>query len=77
MGHLQNTPHVVLRNRPRLSIGTERLTCLNNLLGVQLGTLALHAVGPWFKPFFPSTFLSLPLGEIEYFAPSPLIPLGG
>ena len=28
--YLQNTQHVVLRNRPTLSIGTERLACLNN-----------------------------------------------
>ena len=38
--YLQNTQHVVLRNHPILSIGTERLACLNNLHGVQLGTLA-------------------------------------
>ena len=38
--YLQNTQHVVLRNRPTLSIGTERLACLNNPRGVQLGTLA-------------------------------------
>ena len=38
--YLQNTQHVVLRNRPTLSIGTERLACLNNPCGVQLGTLA-------------------------------------
>ena len=37
--YLQNTKHVVLRNRPTLSIGTERLACLNNPHGVQLGTL--------------------------------------
>ena len=36
----QNTPHVVLRNRPAQSIARERLTCLNNSRGVQLGTLA-------------------------------------
>ena len=29
-----------LRNRPTLSTGTERLACLNNPHGVQLGTLA-------------------------------------
>ena len=28
---LQNTPHVVLHNRPTLSIAMERLTCLNIL----------------------------------------------
>ena len=38
--HLQNTQHVVLRNRPTLPIGTERLACPNNPRGVQLGTLA-------------------------------------
>ena len=37
---LRNTQHVVLRNRPTLSIGTERLVCLNNPHGVQLETLA-------------------------------------
>ena len=38
--HLQNTAHVVLRNHPSLSIAMERLTCLNNDRGVQLGILA-------------------------------------
>ena len=38
--YLQNTQHVVLRNHPTLSIGTERLACLNNPRGVQLETLA-------------------------------------
>ena len=38
--YLQNMQHVVLRNRPTLSRGTERLACLNNPRGVQLGTLA-------------------------------------
>ena len=38
--YLQNTQHVVLRNRPTLPIGMERLACLNNPHGVQLGTLA-------------------------------------
>ena len=28
--YLQNTQHMVLRNRPTLSIDTERLACLNN-----------------------------------------------
>ena len=37
--YLQNTQHVVLRNCPTLSIGRERLACLNNPHGVQLGTL--------------------------------------
>ena len=36
----QNTQHMVLRNQPTLSIGTERLACLNSPPGVQLGTLA-------------------------------------
>ena len=38
--YLQNTQHAVLRNRPTLSIGMERLACLNSPHGVQLGTLA-------------------------------------
>ena len=38
--YLQNTQHMVLRNRPTLIIGTERLACLNSPPGVQLGTLA-------------------------------------
>ena len=38
--YLQNTQHMVLRNRPTLIIGTERLACLNSPTGVQLGTLA-------------------------------------
>ena len=37
--YLQNTQHLVLRNCPTLSIGTERLACLNSPPGVQLGTL--------------------------------------
>ena len=28
--YLQNTQHMVLRNRPTLIIGTERLACLNS-----------------------------------------------
>ena len=38
--YLQNTQHMVLRNRPTLSIGTERLACLNSAPGVQPRTLA-------------------------------------
>ena len=38
--YLQNTQHMVLRNRTTLSLGTERLACLNSPPGVQLGTLA-------------------------------------
>ena len=34
--YLQNTPHVVLHNRPSLSIAAERLTCLNNSGGMHL-----------------------------------------
>ena len=37
--YLQNMAHMVLRNRPTLSLATESLTCLNNSCGVQLGTL--------------------------------------
>ena len=49
--YLQNTQHVVLRNRPTLPIGTERLAFLNSPRGVQLGTLAYHAAGPGFEPW--------------------------
>ena len=38
--YLQNRQHMVLRNRPTLIIGTERLACLNSPPGVQRGTLA-------------------------------------
>ena len=38
--YLQNMQHVVLRNRPTLSLGMERLACLNNPRSVPLGTLA-------------------------------------
>ena len=38
--YLQNTQHMVLRNRPTLIIGTERLACLNSPPGVQRSTLA-------------------------------------
>ena len=38
--YLQNMQHMVLRNRPTLIIGTERLACLNSPPGVQRGTLA-------------------------------------
>ena len=38
--YLQHTQHMVLRNRPTLIIGTERLACLNSPPGVQQGTLA-------------------------------------
>ena len=37
--YLQNTQHMVLRNPPSLSKAKERLACLNNDRGVQLGTL--------------------------------------
>ena len=42
---LQNTQHVVLRNRPILYIGTERLACLNNSRSMQLGTLQWRSRG--------------------------------
>ena len=47
---LQNTQHMMLRNQPTLSIGTERPACLNSPPGVQLGTLNWHAAGPRFEP---------------------------
>ena len=37
--YLQNTSHVVLCNRPTLSIATKKITSLNNSHDVQLGTL--------------------------------------
>ena len=81
--YLQNTQHVVLRNRPTLSIGTERLACLNNPHGVQLGTLAQHVAGPGFEPrtrrarcarFFFSTLPSFLLREIVLFRTFPTQP---
>ena len=48
--YLQNTQHMVFRNWPTLSIGTERLACLNSPPGVQLGTLAWHAADLGFEP---------------------------
>ena len=38
---------------PYLSIATERLACLNNDCGVQLGTLTQHTVGPRFESWPP------------------------
>ena len=35
--YLQNTQHMVLHNRPILSIGTERLACLNSPLACSWG----------------------------------------
>ena len=55
--YLQNTQHMVLRNRPTLIIGTERLACLNSPPGV--------ARCARFSP--PSLPSSLP--EIVFFAP--------
>ena len=60
--------HMVLRNRPTLSIGTERLACLNSPPGVQLGTLA-YAAGPGF-----STLPSFLLPEIAFFRTFPTNP---
>ena len=37
--YLQNMAPVVLRNRPTLSVATERLTCLNNSRGRSWGLL--------------------------------------
>ena len=37
--YLQNTHHVVLRNPPTLSIGTERLACLNTTMTCSWGPL--------------------------------------
>ena len=84
--YLQNTQHVVLRNRPTLPIGAERLACLNSPHGVQLGTLAYHAAGPGFEPLarrarcarFFSTLPSFLLREIVFctFPTKPVVRLG-
>ena len=73
----QNMPHVVLRNHPSLSTGTERFACLNNLCGMQLGTLGWYAVGPglelWPLPvccaclFFSTLPPFLPLWGVCFF----------
>ena len=79
--YLQNMQHVVLRNRPTLSIGTERLACLNSPHGVQLWTLAWYAAGPGPGRHVARAFFSaLPfflLREIVFFAPSPPNPRAG
>ena len=60
---------MVLRNCPSLSIGTERLACLNNLSCVQLGTLAFDTVDPQFESqpppqgIFSPPSLPSPLGD--------------
>ena len=56
--YLQNTQHIVLRNRPTLTIGTERLACLNS-------------PGSGGRALFSSTRPSFLLREIVFFAPSP------
>ena len=65
--------HVVLRNHASLSASTGRLACLDNLRGVQLGTLTKHVVGPGFEPLPPQKcfvrFFSPSLPS-PYFAPS-------
>ena len=56
---------MVLHNCPSLSVATERLTCLNNFRGVQLGTLDSMLFEPQtlqmrFMPFFsalPPSFM--------------------
>ena len=78
--YLQNTQHVVLRNRPTLSIGTERLACLNNPPWRAAGDPRLargrsraRAPGPAgaLRALFFSTLPSFLLREIVFFAPSP------
>ena len=59
--NLQNTQHVALRYRPTLSIGKERLACLNNPRGVQLGTLAQHAAGHGVRAPGPRALFFSPL----------------
>ena len=64
--------HVVLRNRPTLSIGTERLVCLNNPMVCSWGPLPSTrqvlglSCGPATRAFF-FTLLSFLLREIGFF----------
>ena len=70
--YLQNRMQMVLPSPPSLSIAMERLASLNNLCGVQLGTLVLYVVVLCSSPdpcrhaaqnFFPPS-LPPPLEEI-------------
>ena len=82
--YLQNTQHMVLCNRPTLSIGTERLACLNSppprrAAGdprLARGRSQVRAPGPAgaLCALFLSTLPSFLLREIVFFAPSPPTP---
>ena len=81
--YLQNTQHMVLRSRPTLSIGTERLACLNSppwrAAGdprLARGRSRVRAPGPAgaLRALFSSTLPSFLLWEIVFFAPSPPTP---
>ena len=74
---------MVLRNRPTLIIGTERLACVNSPPGVQRGTLAsardrsrVRAPGPAgaLRALFFSTLPSFLLPEIVFFRTFPTNP---
>ena len=80
--YLQNTQHMVLSNRPTLSLGTERLACLNSPLACSWGPSPSTRQVPGSSPgsggrdaraFFP-TLPSFLLREIVFFAPSPPTP---
>ena len=74
---------MVLHNQPTLSIGTERLACLNSPHGVQLGTLAYKRQVPGSSPgyggraarafFLHPPFLP-PLGDSFFFRTFPTNP---
>ena len=73
--YLQNMQHVVLRNRPTLSIGTEKLACLNNppwrAAGdprLACGRSRVRAPGPAgaLRTLFFSTLTSFLLWEIVF-----------
>ena len=77
---LQNTQHMVLRNRPTISVGTERLACLNSpppwraagdpLLARGRSRVQSPAPTGALRALFFSTLPSF-LRQIVFFAPSP------
>ena len=81
--YLQNTQHMVLRNRPTLIIGTERLACLNSPTWHAAGDPRLahgrsrvRAPGPAgaLRVLFFSTLPSFLLPEISFFRTFPTNP---
>ena len=70
--YLQNTQHMVLHNRPTLSIGTGRLACLNSPLGASWGPSPSTRQVPGFEPWPPQVrcigfFLHPPFLLQEFF----------